>query len=325
MQKKIKMKKIFEVIALYFFIFLNKTAIRAANPNCGLIRSFQSPGKFSDAFAALSNGNIAVKTSGGRIGIDIWDPERASLVLSIGTYLSLSFLALPDGNLVDGAAGKFNIYNTIDGSLLSTIVVESVFLPRVLASFEDGYFAAGGDTFFGIEIQIWNINNKTLVNKIKTGYSKYIGSLAYIGSGLLASTDGYQNSIEIWNVGNSQLERTLNGHASGVTFLLKLKNSWLVSASYDKTIKIWDANSGTLLNTLTGHTRSILALAELPDIGLLASGGDDGIRVWNLSDGKMLAFFPAIQEKLVVALPNGSLATGNFLSEFRIWDVKGCV
>ena len=231
---------------------------------------------------------------------------------------------MPDGNLVDGAAGKFNIYNTIDGSLLSTIVVESVFLPRVLASFEDGYFAAGGDTFFGIEIQIWNINNKTLVNKIKTGYSKYIGSLAYIGSGLLASTDGYQKSIEIWNVGNGQLERTLDDHARGVSFLLTLKNSSLVSGSYDNTIKIWDGNSGKLLNTWTGHSEMVNSLAEFRDMGLLASGGDDGIRVWDLSNGKLLAYFNDTEANHIVALANGSLATENGLY-ISIWNVKGCV
>ena len=201
------------------------------------------------------------------------DPEKASLVLSIGDYLSFSLVVLPDGNLTSGAVAIFNIFNTTDGSLLSTIETESIFIPRVLALVENGYLAAGGESFqsFGIEIQIYHIANKTLVKTIKPGYSEHIGSLAYIGSGLLASTDGYQKSIEIWNVGNGQLERTLDDHARGVSFLLTLKNSSLVSGSYDNTIKIWDGNSGKLLNTLTGHTGSIYALAEFPDLGLLAS------------------------------------------------------
>ena len=317
------MKKILGVLALFFFIALNKTTIKAEESNCGLIRSFQNQGILTDALAALPNGYLVVK-SYERGLISIWDTDEASLALTIHTYFDFSLVVLPDGNLTSGAVGKLNIFNTTDGSLLSTIHTESFFVPKAFALLENGYLAAGGEKLDVIEIEIWQFNNKTLVNKIITSYSNTVKSLAYVGSGLLASTDGNQNSIEIWNVTSGQLENTLDGHADAVNFLLTLKNGSLVSGSSDNTIKFLDANSGKLLNTWTGHSEMVNSLAEFRDMGLLASGGDDGIRVWDLSNGKLLAYFNDTEANHIVALANGSLATENGLY-ISIWNVKDCV
>ena len=315
------MKKIFWILALYFFLILSKTTIKAAKNNCGFVRSFQDQNEGENILAALPNGFLAVGSSLSG-GINIWDTENASLILSINSPEILSLFVLPDGTLTSGSSGELDFFNTTDGSILNYIYRDPLFSPYTFALLENGYLAVGS-IFVFVSIEIWNINNNTLVNTINTGYSHGVTSLVYIEGDLLASTDGSLATIDIWNASNGQLVRTFDDN-NQVNCLLTLKNGSLISGSEYKTIKVWDPKNGDLLNTLTGHTGSVNSLAEFPE-GFLASGGDDGIKVWDLSNGKLVATFENSQAYNIVALPNRFLASATDSVDVKIWNVKDCV
>ena len=318
------MKKILGVLFIYFFLIQNKNTIKASKnnqTNCGFVRSLQDQNDFK-FLATLPNGHLAAGSVSG--GITIWDTENAIQLLYINSLEVFCLIVLPDGNLTSGSIGEFDVFNTTDGSLLNYIYPEPKFSAFAFALLENGYLAAGSLGLMA-SIEIWNINNSTLVNTINTGYPIGVGSLAYIKSDLLASSDAYQNTIEIWNAINRKLERTLVGHTDYVNCLQTLKNGSLVSGSNDMTIKIWDPKSGDLLNTLTGHTNFVESLTEFVELGYLASGGQDAIKVWDLSNGKMVATFENSQANKIVVLPNGFLASATDSIDVKIWNVKDCV
>ena len=316
--------KIIGVLALYIFLILNSNTIKAAEnnqTNCGLVRSFQVNSVYGP-LVVLPNGFLANTDFFGVNGINIWDPENGNLVISINTTTSMLIVS-HDGALISGTQGAINFFDPKDGKLLNAFQTEELFSPFSLALLENGYLAAGSMRL-DVSIEIWNINNNSLVKRFDTHYLKGVASLAYLKNDLLASADGVKGIIDIWNFRNGQLERTLNGHADAVNFLLTLKNGSLISGSEDKTIKVWDPKSGDLLNTWTGHTGSVNTLAEFPE-GFLASGGDDGIKLWNLSNGKLFASFENSQASSIVALSNGYLASmSSDSNDLKIWNVKDC-
>ena len=158
------MKKILGVLAFYFFLILNKTTIKAAQNNCGLVRSFQDQRKPEKALATLPNGFLAIGSYNSG-GINIWDTENASLILSLNSPGIFSLFVLPDGSLTSSSSGEFDVFNTTDGGLLNHINLEPLFNPYSLALLQNGYLAAGS-ILYDVSIEIWNIKNSTLVNRI---------------------------------------------------------------------------------------------------------------------------------------------------------------
>ncbi|NJL83463.1 MAG: hypothetical protein HC890_11850 [Chloroflexaceae bacterium] len=97
----------------------------------------------------------------------------------------------------------------------------------------------------------------------------------------LASAGG-NGVIFLWNLGNGQRIRTLQGHRDGVWSLaISPDGKTLISGSWDRTIKLWNLATGTLQGTLNGHSDYVVALSLSPDSQTLISGGWQGqIKLW---------------------------------------------
>jgi WD40 repeat protein len=95
-------------------------------------------------------------------------------------------------------------------------------------------------------------------------------------------------SLDIDNVKNNKLLKTLRGHEDLVSCLKELPDRNLASGSQDNTIKLWDLQSGKLMRTLRSHKGLIRAL-EVFSEGFLVSGSQDRtIKIWNTNSGSLV-------------------------------------
>ena len=82
----------------------------------------------------------------------------------------------------------------------------------------------------------------------------------------LLATGGYDQTVQVWDVGTSQMVRQISGHSGPIRSV-----SWspdgrqILTASDDKTARIWDAETGDAVAVLGGSTSGVLAARFSPD------------------------------------------------------------
>jgi serine/threonine protein kinase/WD40 repeat protein len=97
----------------------------------------------------------------------------------------------------------------------------------------------------------------------------------------LASSNGRQ--IELWNMKDRTLSRTLSGHSFTVnTVQFSHDSKWLASTSMDYSVRVWNVADGTCASVLNGHHGPTGTVAWLPDQRTLASSDDEEVLVWDL-------------------------------------------
>jgi len=105
----------------------------------------------------------------------------------------------------------------------------------------------------------------------------------------LLITGGADNAIQIWDINQGTVLKTLRGHMAPVTSLaLSLQGDILVSGSKDGTLIVWDLEQMILKAKLpNAHAGNIESIAIHATGDVFASAGvDQYIRVWSLPDGK---------------------------------------
>jgi hypothetical protein len=175
-----------------------------------------------------------------------------------------------------------------------------------------------------------------------------VRALAAVEGGGLAS--GSESHIYLWAEGLGAPPRRIEGQALA---LAALPNGRLAAGGWgERSVEVLDAaGSGRRLHQLRGHSGNVNCVAALPG-GLFASGGDDKtVRVWDAATGAHVGTLeqpprwlddvsftmrpPMSQVHALAALPNGTLASGSFLTltprlwpkedlpweGVRVWDV----
>lgn len=108
---------------------------------------------------------------------------------------------------------------------------------RIAFSPDGGVLASG---HYDGWVRLWDLRTGGLLFEYDTG--AVVESLVFNSDGRLLATGGsFQNNlVKIWDAGNGQMLRELDGHASGVTHLLFSPDArYLVSASFDGWVHVW--------------------------------------------------------------------------------------
>ena len=192
-----------------------------------------------------------------------------------------------DDTIASGGKDKtIQIWSMSTGKTQRTINTSSnVYSLQLL---RNGFYLAAGLSYPSYSINIYNINDGSLVN-ILQGHMNSVNDLALISDDLLASSS-QDFTIRIWNLTTNDTTFVLRGHLNIVTALKIISLDTLVSASYDKTIKLWNITSGTLIRTFLGHKDIIqYSIDLLSDGQTLVSGSQDRtIKLWNITTGQCL-------------------------------------
>ena len=150
------------------------------------------------------------------------------------------------------------------------------------------HLAAGGGSGYPYDIQIYNINDGSLVSSLQ-GHTSWIYDLIQLSSDLLASAS-QDKTVRIWNLTTNSSKFTLQGHTDWVISLKQISTQIVASGSADSTIRLWNVTSGLELRALTGHTGAIYWSLDLTNSGqaVVSGAGDQSIKVWNWSSGECL-------------------------------------
>jgi WD40 repeat protein len=139
-------------------------------------------------------------------------------------------------------------------------------------------------------VEIWNINTRTLYKTITTGMEAAF-CLAFNKSGNLLAVGGTGASkILIYNFPSMALKYILTTDNHNVRDLLFYDNDTkLISCGNDNNIKFWNLGSLQIEKTFTGHTGHIGTIDLNSNSSLLVSGSyedtDKTIKIWNTGGG----------------------------------------
>ena len=142
-----------------------------------------------------------------------------------------------------------------------------------------------------------------------------IWSVAVSPDGSKLAVSGKDPRIFILDRQRRTVERVLEGHTDGISYVRFEQPNRLISASDDRTIRVWDTATGKLLQTASGHESLVNAFAISPDgQWLISVSSDNHIKLWRLpqltfvrdlgttsSAGAAVAFLPNDNGRLLIS------------------------
>jgi WD40 repeat protein len=164
------------------------------------------------------------------------------------------------------------------------------------------------------------------MTKTLTGQHGSVSRISFSDDGRTLASADEEGMIEIWNVANSRIEKTITA-GTGITALRLAPNGQiLATASEDRVVTVWNLQTGLALRKLQKHDAPINALAFSSDSQLLASGGDDRtVVIWETASGKAKRTLKG-HDQTVTSLafsPDGRLlASGSGNASVVLWEVR---
>ena len=172
--------------------------------------------------------------------IELWSTVDWQITGTVSTGTALQAAFAPGSNLLAVTPDRYaiRIWNIEEETWQYTLhtsftgaVTQIVFSP------DGGVLASGHYDGF---IRLWDLRTGDEILSIPTG--AVVESLAFNPDGrILVSGGSYEDSlIRLWDAGNGQFLRELQGHIGGVNHLIFSPDAqYLVSASYDGLVRVW--------------------------------------------------------------------------------------
>jgi WD40 repeat protein len=293
-----------------------------------LVYRFPKPIYPIESITCSSDGSkIAASSRSG--SIIVWDITRRNIswtkeIITSGEGYSFSNVFFsPDGSLLALADGNsVEIYDASNGTLLNSMEQKSHGGWK-LAFSPDGQSIAIGERH-GI-IELWDVNTWSSQGQLE-GIQEAIESVSYNSTGNLLTSVSYDGLVNIWDIKNKQLLRTIftpTMHTMYVAFSPKGDQLVVGSTNF---IKVWDVISGELLKSLYFEQSSTNFLNFSPDGTFLTSTTGNGIvQLRRIQDGKVLQTFNSNIEfvRSESFSPDGKIfAIGSDNGMINLWNAK---
>ena len=141
-------------------------------------------------------------------------------------------------------------------------------------------------------ISVFNLNTGVLKNKLV--HNESFTSVKISRSGNILVSGNKTGKLNIWNLQNGRLQKTLTGHNSTINSIaISPDEKTIVSTEEDGQIKIWDLSSGKLKSTFTGHDSiygsvSVIVLISNDTLvsWLKKYNNKTDVKIWNLQTGE---------------------------------------
>jgi WD40 repeat protein/tRNA A-37 threonylcarbamoyl transferase component Bud32 len=162
----------------------------------------------------------------------------------------------------------------------------------------DGKLVAGVSNY---TVRLWQVSDGQAVTRRLPQHEWVVSSLAFRpfpegNQTLELATGSWDQTIQLWDVGQGKFLRRLEGHRGRVQCLaFRPDGQQLATAGNEGVIKLWDVQTGTEVRSLTGHNNAVVSLAYGPG-GPEGKGGsllasacrDQTVRLWDPETGQEL-------------------------------------
>jgi len=264
---------------------------------------------------------LAAETDQGEI--KLWDPRTGEVKKQLHNNQDDPSLvaATSDGNtFAEVSGGKLLLWHS------GSEAKQNVPLPdgRPIAAM--AVSADGNGLALGVGKDVLLVASNGTLTKTLTGQQGSIASLAFSDDSRSLASVADHGRIEIWDVANARIERTLAVGAAVTALRFSPNGKALATAAEDHSITLWNLQTGQPQAKLQKHDATVNALSFSDDGQLLASGGDDRtVVIWDAASGKSKRTLKG-HDQTVTSLafsPDGRiLASGSGNASVVLWEVR---
>jgi WD40 repeat protein len=250
-----------------------------------------------------------------------WSPCLQTLEGHFSTVSSVAFSR--DGSKIISGSHDHTVrlWDAVTGVLLKTLSGHRGSVKSVAVSFDDSLIVSGSADHTD-PIRVWDMATGVRLRYLEPHSAIWSVSCSPKAHRIVSGGDSHV--IQIWDILDGTLLRTLKGHTDEVSSVaFSTSGEWVVSGAQDQTVRLWHAESGFLQATFEGHRGSILSVGFSPDDKRIISGSEDcTARVWDIASGSLVltrVFDDPVWS--VTHFPLTNEVASALGSEIRTWDV----
>ena len=277
----------------------------------------------SVAFSPVGNSILA--SAGGHNTIKLWSlRENTVKNLTVHKDIVNSVAFSPDGKLLVSGSEDRTI-KIWDVSLWQNIETRAPITVRMPFPVHTAVFHPDGQLLAtsGRHAQLLDTTNQTEIATLQHDGWVWTVAISRDGS-YLATDDGVETTVKVWDIQQKQIITILEGHTSDVNFVkFSPDDCTLASSSWGGEIKLWAISNWELLGTL--YANGTAAIDFSSDGKTLASGGSEEVTLWSVASGEKIATLQGHTGWIrgVAFSPDGTtLASGGEGGMVRVQDIK---
>ena len=173
------------------------------------------------------------------------------------------------------------------------------------------------------ELLAWSVSDHTMSRLNRRAAAGR--ALAVASSGLIATADMMQATVELWETDHPARQHDLSGHSNWVTTVaISPEADTVASAGYDGTVHLWRANDGQTRIVIPTPQKTVTHLVFSPAADQIAAGGTDGtLRIFDVATGRELATLRGYSGGQPAYAPDGqSIAAAVENNGIRRWALS---